>query len=140
VSRFCVLLLFTVVALVGTAARAEAPPDEAAIHGVIAAQIAAFRRDDAPAAFRLAAPGIQALFGTPQRFLAAVQTGYAPVYRPRSVQFGAIEDEDGRIVQRVELVGPDGLAYTARYSMEQEGDGAWRISGCELQVSRQTGV
>ncbi len=116
------------------------PQDAAAIHATITAQIEAFRHDDAPGAFGYAAPGIQGMFGSPGPFLDMVRRAYPPVYRPRSVEFAALADEDGAIVQIVELIGPDGLAYTARYTMEHEVDGAWRISGCQLLQSRRLGV
>jgi hypothetical protein len=115
-------------------------PDAAAIHGVITRQIEAFQRDDAPGAFGLATPSIQGMFGTASTFLDMVRRGYPPVYRPRSVDFAALGQVDGAVVQNVELIGPDGLAYTARYTMEKQPDGSWRISGCELQRSRRLGV
>ena len=80
------------------------------------------------------------MFGTAANFLDMVRRGYQPVYRPRSVEFATLGVEDGVVVQRVELIGPDGLAYTARYSMERQADGLWRISGCELMHSRRLGV
>ena len=116
------------------------PADAAAIHTVITSQIDAFRRDDADGAFAFAAPSIQGMFGSPGTFIAMVQKGYPPVYRPRSVDFTALTDEDGEIVQLAELIGPDGLAYTARYTMEHEADGSWRISGCSLLESRRLGA
>ena len=84
--------------------------------------------------------GIQGMFGSPGNFLAMVQRGYRPVYRPRSVDFTTLADGNGEIVQLVELIGPDGLAYTARYTMEHEADGSWRISGCQLLESRRLGA
>ncbi len=119
---------------------APSPSDEAAIHDVISRQIQAFQHDDADGAFALAAPNIQTLFGNAGHFLAMVQHAYQPVYRPRSADFTSLTEEDGVIVQRVELIGPDGLAYTARYTMEQEADGSWRISACELLESRRLGA
>ena len=122
-------------------ARAEpSPADAAAIHTVIASQLDAFRRDDADGAFAYAAPNIQSLFGDPGTFLAMVQKAYQPVYRPRSVDFTTLSDDTGEVVQLVELIGPDGLAYTARYTMEREADGSWRISGCSLLESRRLGA
>ena len=115
-------------------------PDEPAIRDVITRQLEAIRRDDAPGAFSFATPAIQTMFGSPAHFLEMVRRGYQPVYRPRSVDFAALGVEDGVVVQRVELIGPDGLAYTARYSMERQADGLWRISGCELMHSRRLGV
>ncbi len=117
-----------------------APADEAAIHATITGQLDAFRRDDADGAFAFAAPSIQGMFHTPANFLAMVQQGYRPVYRPRSADFTTLTDENGEIVQLVELIGPDGLSYTARYTMEHEADGSWRISGCQLLESRRLGA
>ena len=137
------LALFALLAcLLGplTATATPSPADEAAIHTVITSQIDAFRRDDADGAFAFAAPNIQSMFGNPARFLAMVQQGYKPVYRPRSMDFTALTEEDGEIVQLVELIGPDGLAYTARYTMEQEADGSWRISGCQMLESKRVGA
>jgi hypothetical protein len=42
---------------------------------------------------------------------------------------------EGRLVQRVLLVGPDGVPVTALYFMEQQPDGSWKISGCVLTIS-----
>ena len=114
--------------------------DQTAIQAVISSQIDAFRHDNAGAAFGFATPELQTMFGSPERFMAMVQHGYAPVYRPRSLGFGALSDAGGDVVQFVELVGPDGLAYTARYTMQRQDDGAWRISACELLESRRVGA
>ena len=136
------LLAALLAALVGPA-RAWADPspaDAAAIHSVIAGQLDAFRRDDADGAFAYAAPNIQTMFGNPGTFIAMVQHAYQPVYRPRSVDFTTLTEEDGETVQLVELIGPDGLAYTARYTMEHEADGSWRVSGCSLLESRRLGA
>jgi hypothetical protein len=114
--------------------------DQEAIHGVISGQIQAFRRDDAGAAFGYAAPSLQELFGTADHFMAMVRRGYQPVYRPRSVDFAGIVADGDQWVQQVELTGPDGLPYTARYTMEHEADGSWRITACDLVESRRTGV
>ena len=129
--RRLALLLLLPLAWPGMA-RAQAPADAAAIRAVVSGQIEALRHDDAAGAFSRASPGIQAMFGTPGHFLAMVRQGYAPVYRPRSVRFGALSEEDGALTQRVELVGADGDTATALYSMEHEADGSWRIAGCTL--------
>ena len=114
--------------------------DEAAIRGIISQQIEAFRHDDGATAFGFAAPSLQTMFGSADRFMDMVRRGYGPVYRPRAVEFGALQDDSGQPVQLVELIGPDGQAYTARYTMEREADGTWRISACELLESRRVGT
>ena len=125
--------------LAGPAAGGETPvpgsAERASIRDVIAHQIEAFQHDDAAGAFAFASPSIQQQMGSPERFLNLVQNLYQPVYRPRATSFGALGVEDGQVVQRVELIGPDGRPALALYSMERQPDGTWRISGCRLTVS-----
>lgn len=140
-------LIFATVALLAMICRPVAAADQpvagedmAAIQRTITSQLQAFQHDDAPAAFGYAAPSTQGIFGTPDNFMDMVRRGYPPVYRPHSVEFSSIAMVDGQIVQNVELTGPDGLPYTARYTMEHEADGSWRIIACELLQSRRLGV
>ncbi len=125
----------------GSAAQAEvSAADQAAIQGVIGKQLDAFRHDDSGAAFSYATPELQTMFGSAARFMAMVQQQYRPVYRPRTVEFGTLSDAAGEVVQSVELIGPDGLAYTARYTMQRQPNGGWRIGACELLASRRVGT
>ncbi|MCB1883592.1 MAG: DUF4864 domain-containing protein [Geminicoccaceae bacterium] len=134
-------LAFTVLALivfssVHPARAADAP----AIRAVIEAQLKAFRSDDGAAAFAKASPGIQAMFGTPENFMAMVRQGYPQVYRPRAVEFADIVTERGRPVQRVRIVGPDGKVVMAHYPMQRQPDGSWRIDGCYLEELPEVAV
>ena len=99
-----------------------------------------FQHDDAAGAFGYAAPSTQGVFGTAENFLDMVRRGYPPVYRPHSVEFSTLGQTEDGIIQNVELTGPDGLPYTARYTMEHEADGSWRIIACEILQSRRLGV
>ncbi|WP_374449383.1 DUF4864 domain-containing protein [Stella sp.] len=130
--RLAALLLL---ALLAAPASAQSPADRAAIERVIRDQMAAFLADDAGAAFAFAAPSIQAMFGTPENFLAMVRSGYAPVYRPRAVEFAELGLSHGVLVQRVLVTGPDGMPEVAHYMMERQPDGRWRIAGCVLTRS-----
>jgi hypothetical protein len=123
---------------VGAAALAQSPADDvgpedrAAIRAVIESQIAAFRRDDAAAAYAQASPSIQRQFPSPEIFVDMVRRGYAPVYRPRSFAFADLMRLENALLQLVEVVGPDGEAVLAVYEMQRQSDGAWRINGCVL--------
>lgn len=119
---------------------AASPATRAAVHAVIARQIEAFRRDDGTAAFALASPHIQALFGSADGFMAMVRHAYQPVYRPESVTFGPIGSDHGHVTQDVDLIGPDGRAARAHYTMEREKDGSWRIDGCALTLGDYVGT
>lgn len=131
------LVLIIALPLLAATLRAEdlAAADRSAIRAVVADQLAAFQRDDGAAAFALASPHIREQFGSVENFMEMVRTGYQPVYRPRQVAFGDITIADGEIVQRVLLVGPDGVPVIALYTMERQQDGSWRIAGCTLAKS-----
>ena len=58
-----------------------------------------------------------------------VRDGYSAVYRPRQVEFLDLVEIGGEPVQRVYVVGPDGRALLALYTMERQADGSWRIAG-----------
>ncbi len=108
--------------------------DQAAIRDIVSRQIEAFRRDDGATAFGLASPNIQGMFGNPESFMDMVRQGYAPVYRPRSVEFGDLTELGGQPAQKVYVVAPDGRQVTAIYVMTQLPDGTWRVDGCFLQA------
>ena len=120
---------------IGTADQAKAAdrmPDGAVAEALITGQIAAFRRDDAAAAYGFASPKIQRMFGSPEIFMQMVKQGYMAVYRPQSITFGKLALTAQGPVQAVSIVGPDGQAVMALYSLQQQPDGSWRIDGCVL--------
>ena len=119
--------------LTGSAFAEPSADDKAAFQRIISAQISAFQADDAAGAFRFASPALQAKFGSPATFLDVVKSGYAPVYRPRSVEFREIFEHGAMPEQQVFVVGPDGRGYLAHYMFEKQPDGSWRISGCYLE-------
>ena len=130
VAAFLVMLGLAGPALAGPAAPTAA--DAAAIRTVIERQIEAFRQDDGGEAFGYASPDIQAMFGSPDNFMAMVRTAYGAVYRPRHVEFKDLTWRGGQIVQPVLLIGPDGVPVLALYKMQLQADGTWRIDGCSL--------
>ena len=136
--------VFVLLVAVGLAQAARADEldstQAAAIRSVIENQMAAFKVDDGPAAFAYASPTIQELFQTPEIFMSMVKTGYAPVYRPQEVEFRELMQAARGPVQVVHIVGPDGSAVLALYSMEQQPDGSWRIDGCTLTEAPDVGA
>jgi hypothetical protein len=106
--------------------------DVTAAQGVIRAQEQAFARDDAAAAYSHAAPAVREIFPAPDIFMSMVQNGYAPVYRHKSFEFGESKSEDNRIAQRVHIVDANGEAWEALYTLEQQSDGSYKITGCSL--------
>jgi len=131
-------LLGLLLSFAGTAqAQSLSDADRAAIRHVIQAQVDAFLRDDGDAAFGLASPTIQGMFGSPEIFMDMVRQGYQPVYRPRAFDFREIITLHGQPAQKVHVIGPDGRPVTAIYPMRQLPDGTWRIDGCFLQAPEE---
>src|SRR5260370_34525173 len=136
--RFLALLGLSLGLAFGAQAQSDvSDADRAAIRQVIQAQVDAFRRDDGDAAFGLASPAIQGMFGTPAIFMDMVPQGYQPVYRPRAFDFREIVELNGQPAQKVHVIGPDGQPVTAIYPMRQLPDRSWRIDGCFLQAPEQ---
>jgi hypothetical protein len=127
-----VLLVLLLSALIAAPAAAFSDADRAAVQSTIERQIEAFLADDAAAAYSFAAPGIKALFPTQDIFMEMVRRGYQPVYRPRQHAFGALEEKPGHLEQSVDIVDADGQAWTARYTLERQPDGSWKITSCTL--------
>ncbi len=133
VSRLLFAFLF-VTTLSGPAAAQGASDDLSAIQDTIAGQIAAFRAGDSGRAYSFAAPTIKRIFPSPGVFMQMVKKGYEPVFRPRSYAFieqQVIGADDA--MQFVDVVGPDGAAWIAVYSLRRQPDGTWKITGCQLK-------
>ena len=127
--RAIILLL---VAGIGLLAPALAADDIVAAQNVIRSQEQAFLRDDAAAAYSFAAPAIKRIFPNADIFMSMVQSGYAPVYRHRSFEFGEARAEGEWVAQRVHIVDQDGQGWEALYTLEQQADGSFKITGCTL--------
>ena len=121
------LLLFA-----GAASAQTAAPDGKMLQGIVKSQIEAFRHDDAAGAYGFASPGIQAMFPTPDIFLGMVRQAYPPVYKPSSIAFGDVAQTPAGPVARVFLTAADGSNWIALYTFQQQPDGSWKISGCQL--------
>ena len=110
--------------------------DEKKVRAVVQAQLKAFAADNAKQAFALAAPALQTQFGTPDNFMAMVRTSYPVVYAPANVAFLKPEAQDGDVIQRVQMNDQQGKPWLAVYSLQQQKDKSWRISGCVIVQSR----
>jgi hypothetical protein len=133
--RFAVLL---VLAFLAFAAPARAADDVANAQNVIRAQEQAFSRGDAAAAYSYAAPAIKNLFPRADVFMSMVQNSYAPVWRHKSFEFGEARTEGHWVAQRVHIVDEDGEAWEAMYTLEQDADGSFKITGCSLLKAGQS--
>jgi hypothetical protein len=146
--RIASKLVFALLLILPSMAEADGPApgapvdqaDTAAIQAVIAHQLGAFLHDDGQAAFADASPSIQQMFHDPDTFMEMVKTGYLPVYRSSHVEFRDLGMIDGKLIQQVYMVGPDGVAVLALYEMQRQPDGSWRINGCAIARAPDQGA
>jgi len=131
--RFAVLLCLAL----AFAAPAYAD-DVANAQNVIRAQEQAFTRNDATAAYSYASSAIKKLFPQADIFMSMVQNSYAPVWRHKSFEFGEARTEGHWVAQRVHIVDADGEAWEAMYTLEQDADGGFKITGCSLLKAGQS--
>jgi len=132
--RIAVLLVVLSIACTPISARAD---DVTTAQGVIRAQEQAFGHDDAAAAYSYAAPAVKQIFPAPDIFMSMVQNGYAPVYRHKSFEFGDSKIEGSSVAQRVHIIDANGEAWEALYTLEQQADGSYKITGCSLLKAGQ---
>jgi hypothetical protein len=116
---------------------AFAADDIAEAQGVIRAQEQALVHDDASAAYSYAAPAIKEIFPDASIFMSMVEQSYRPVYRHRSFEFGEARGADGKVAQRVHIIDANGEAWEALYTLERQGDGSLKITGCSLLKTGQ---
>jgi len=132
--RIAALVVVLAVVFSPLVARAD---DVSTAQGVIRAQEQAFVHDDAAAAYSYAAPAIKQIFPAPDIFMSMVQSGYAPVYRHKSFEFGDSKTEGSSVAQRVHIIDANGEAWEALYTLEQQADGSYKITGCSLLKAGQ---
>jgi hypothetical protein len=125
------LVLFIVLGLGGPAA-AFTDADRSAVQSTILQQLNAFLADDAATAYSFAAPNIKMMYPTEEQFMQMVQQGYPQVYRPRAHSFGEMHDTPRGVEQFVDIVDGEGRYWTARYTLELQDDGSWKITGCYI--------
>ena len=134
------LFFAIVLLLMPLAAPAQTPlPANPAIEDVIQRQMDAFASRNVFTAWTFASPTIQQLFQHPMYFGAMVERGYPMVWTPGEVSFPSLREEDGRPVQRVQIVDGTGRLHLLDYEMV-EIDGNWRIAGVTILRGELLGV
>ena len=106
--------------------------DEKSVRSVIEAQLAAFARNDAVAAFLYAAPNVRKAMGSPAVFLKLVQNDYPVIYRHASVAFLKPEGQANDAIQRVQMEDANGDSWLATYTLQRQKNKSWRITGCSV--------
>ena len=128
-SKFAVSL---VAVFMSYAAHAGSPetPAQTAIDG----QIRAFLADREADAYAFAAPNVRTFFPTVESFMGMVKNGYTPVHRPQNWEFGRTQESNaGEVAQEVLITDKTGKNWAALYTVKQQPDGNWKITGVSLK-------
>lgn len=131
-----VLTASTVLLLGSASAQTVTPEIETSTQDVIRDQIDAFQTNDHDRAFSHAAPTIKQLFKTTDRFIGMVKGGYQPLYNPDNYIFGRNFNLDGTIHQEVIVTDQGGKQWQAVYTLKQQDDGSWKITGVKIAPYR----
>lgn len=134
---FIATVMLSLVMIFGhTQARAQTSSDEQAIQSVIADQINAFQTKDYDRAFSHAAPTIKNIFRTKERFVGMVKNGYEPLYNPESYAFSRSLESNGSTYQEVLVTDKNGKQWQAVYTLKQQDDGSWKITGVKMEPTQ----
>ena len=132
------------VALIRQPASPSLAAHDKAIREIILQQIDAFGRGDDAAAFALATPDIQAQFVGPEVFGAMANAHYRPVHTAHKLVFPsparAVHSTPETRVQRVNITDRRGRNTHARFIMQKQPDGSWKIAGCHLIQTDQLDI
>jgi hypothetical protein len=130
--RLSTLLLLLSFVLFAPPARADAASE---IQSVISDQLNAFKAGDAPRAYGHAADIIKELFPSQSMFMEMVRVGYPPVYRAKDWSFSEPTPLDNGYSEIVRLTDEQGRIWNALYTLERDGNGEWKITGCRILKS-----
>lgn len=135
--NFLFTVILMLIPLAATAQdRMDPNPD---IESVIQGQLDAFSTGNVFTAWTFASPTIQDMFGHPMYFGAMVERGYPMVWQPGETRFLGLRQEDGRLLQQVQIIDGAGTLHLLDYDMVQI-DGDWRIAGVTVLRGQALGA
>jgi len=103
-----------------------------ATQSVVRDQLEAFQSGDHARAYSHAAPNIRSYFSTVERFTGMVKNGYGAIYQSDSFIMGRNTFISGEIYQEVIITDPMGKQWQAVYTLKQQEDGSWKITGVKM--------
>ncbi|MEG6509446.1 DUF4864 domain-containing protein [Methyloligella sp. 2.7D] len=108
--------------------------EKAVIEDTVRMQIKALSKGDAEGAFANLSPSTQRYFGGATAFLTEVRHEAAPVTKTQSFSFLNLERRDAETLQPVLLTDKRGQSWLAKFRLERQGAGDWRVLSCEIEA------
>ena len=103
---------------------------------VVRDQLHAFKTGNLERAYSHAAPNVKKIFPTLDRFTAMVEKGYGAIWQSDSFVFGRNTIINGEIYQEIIITDPKGGQWQAVYTLKQQEDGSWKITGVQMNPYR----
>lgn len=126
-------LLLLVVFFAPANAQDVSAADQTAAQLVIRDQLSAFKEADYDRAFSHAAPNIKDIFKDSGRFISMVRGGYKQLLNLNDYLFGRSRLEGGQVFQELIATDGNGKQWQAIYTLQQQPDGSWKITGVHMQ-------
>lgn len=106
--------------------------DTLATQSVVRDQLDAFRSRDHNRAYSHAAPNIKGYFDNVDKFISMVSRGYGAIYNSEAYLFGRNMMLNSEVYQEVIITDESGRQWQAVYTLKQQDDGSWKITGVKM--------
>ncbi len=117
-------------------AQTQESKDKIAIQNVIEDQLNAFKSKDHERAFSHAAPLVKEIFKNTDKFISMVQNGYQAIYNSHSYSFSRNLELGDVVYQEVFITDQNGKQWQAVYTLRQQDDGSWKITGVKMEPTQ----
>ena len=134
------LAMFVIAALLTSQAHAQevnvGPSETAGTQSVVKDKLNALKAGDTLRAYSHAAPNVKKIFPSVDRFSSMVKQGYGAIWQSDSFVFGRNTIVNNEIYQEVIITDPSGKQWQAVYTLKQQEDGSWKITGVKMDPYR----
>lgn len=106
------------------------------IRAAVRGQIQALASRDAEQAFSYLAPVTKDFFSDSNNFLSTLNRQMIPMMHAKRFLMAELEREATDAVQTVLLTGPKNHEWLARFKVERQPDGSWRVKSCHMELAK----
>lgn len=110
------------------------PSSRQAVESTVREQLMALAKGDAELAFENLSPQTQRYFAEPRHFMQSVATDAPPIVKTKSFSFVGLEQNGFGATQQVMLTDEDGRSWLAKFEVEQQLAGDWRVKSCVVEA------
>lgn len=106
------------------------------IRATVRGQIQALVSRDAQQAFAYLAPVTKDYFADSKNFIQVLSRQMVPMMHAKRFLMAELEREATDAVQTVVLTGPHNHEWLAKFKVERQPDGTWRVKGCHIELAK----